>query len=101
VAVEACRDGLAVELVHLGGAAAGEGERGLVPGLPLPVGIEAAHDVLGVEHQAEAVRHRRLHVVVPFRELDPEQAVEGERSLEVGGDDPDRVELRHSADANR
>ena len=101
LALEAVLDDLRVQPVHLGGAAAGEGKRNLVPRLPRPVGLEAADDVFGVEHQAEAVRHRRLDVVVALAELDPEQAVEGTGAHEVGADDPDRVELWHRSDANR
>jgi pimeloyl-ACP methyl ester carboxylesterase len=35
-----------------------------------------------------------------LREVDAEEPVEADGALQVGGDDPDRVQLRHERDAN-
>ena len=100
VALEAGIDDAAVRLVHLRRAATRERERELVPGLARPVGSEAADDILAVEHEPGAVRHRRFDVPVLLREVDAEQRIEGARAVQVGADDADRVEVRHWPDAN-
>src|ERR671931_599072 len=56
LAVEAGVDGALVRLVDLRRARALEGERDLVAGRARPVGPEAADDLLGAEHEADAVR---------------------------------------------
>ena len=69
-----------VELVDLGGARALERERELIADLARPVGPEARHDLLGVEHEPRAARQRRLDVTLTvLREVDAEEPVEGDR----------------------
>src|SRR5437763_432358 len=101
LAVEPGTDDPRVQLIHLRGARTLEGERELVARHARPVRPEAADNLLAVEHQAYAVRKRRLDVAVALGELDPELPVEGHGALHVDGDDPDRVQLRHRAEANR
>jgi len=42
-----------------------------------------------------------MSVIVAFGDLDAEQAIEGPRPVEIRGDDPKCVQLRHEPDANR
>jgi hypothetical protein len=94
--VEARGSGSGVKLVDLARARALERERELVAGLALPVGPEAPDDFLGVEHETRAARKSRLDMsFAVLREVDAEQAVEGDRLPEVGRDDPDGVQLRY------
>src|SRR3954447_20871030 len=101
LAVESGTDDPRVELVHLRGARTLEGKRELVPRRPRPLRPEAADDLFAVEHQAHAVRECGLDVAVALGKLDPELPVEGHGALHIDADDPDRVQLRHRADANR
>src|SRR5436309_3619884 len=101
LAVESGADDPRVELVNFFRAAALEGERELVARHARPVRPEAADDLLAVEHQAYAVRKRRLDVAVALGELDPELPIERHRALHVGADDSDCIQLRHSRDASR
>src|ERR1041385_7506793 len=80
LAVEARLDDARVGLVDLGGASALEGERDLVAGLARPVGPEAPHRLLVVEHEADAVREERVDVavVLAFRDVEPEEPVEAD-----------------------
>ena len=61
-------------------------------------GRKLLDDLLGVEHEAHAARQRRLDVALAvLGEVDAEEPVEGDRLPEVGSDDPDRVQLGHTA----
>ena len=86
-----------VELVDLGRACALECKRELVAGLARPVGPEALHDLLCVEHEANAARQRRFDVsLTVLRKADAEEAVEGDRARRIRSDDPNGVQIRHA-----
>src|SRR2546423_14783878 len=80
-----------------GGVARERPADGVPAARALPLRIEGAHDLLGVERVAEPARELRLDVLLvlgALRKAEAELAVEGDRACHVADHDPEEVELR-------